>query len=91
MEPYPENTGWRSPKGGATGETSKVFHGSGAHVARSVPSSVGTSLGPSLYWNFSGSSSWIPASPTLGAQMHLDSVHLQNQAGAGRGRVGKGQ
>lgn len=46
---------------------SKVVHGSGVNMARSLQSSLGISLGPSLYWNASGSSSWIPTSQTLGA------------------------
>lgn len=66
-EPKPESTGQRSPKGGASGMMSKVVHGSGVNMARSLQSSLGISLGPSLYWNASGSSSWIPTSQTLGA------------------------
>lgn len=81
MEPKWENIGRMSPKGGSSGVTSKVVQGSGVHVAGSVQSSLGTSLEPSLCWNFSGSSGWIPASQALSAQVCLGSVHLQRWAG----------
>lgn len=73
--------------------TSKVVQSSWIHVARSLQTSLGISLAPSLWWDFSG---WIPASQTLGAPMHRGSDRLQKQSRSGArpgmgGKDGKAQ
>lgn len=62
-------------------------------MARSLQTSLGISLAPSLWWDFSG---WIPASQTLGAPMHRGSDRLQKQSRSGArpgmgGKDGKAQ